>query len=105
MEMNILDKDFSADTCNGRHDIIVADVLKVLREKPSMWQEPLLVTARNLLFLTKNMFQSKYIFLSSATTTTHIGIEDSLPRLLDGIKHIYHIIYQHTIHNGYPWHN
>merc|ERR1712062_485248 len=66
--------------------IVGADILKLIRKKPSVWQEPLLVNENCLIFKTKNIIQSKYTFVSSATMTTASGIEDSLPMLLDGIK-------------------
>ena len=71
-----------------RIGMLGADVLKLLRKKPSLWQEPLLVTENCLIFKTKNIIQSNYTFLSSATMTTASGIEDSLPNLLDGIKRL-----------------
>ena len=71
---------------DGMDGIVGADILKLLRKKPSLWQEPLFINEKCLLFKTKNIIQSSYTFLSSATRTTASGIEDSVPNLLDGIK-------------------
>ena len=71
---------------NGMDGIVAADILKLIRRKPSIWQEPLFVTESCLLLKTKNIIQSNYTLLSSATRITASGIEDSVPRLLDGIK-------------------
>ena len=73
---------------DGMDGIVGSDILKLLRKKPSVWQEPLVENDNCLIFKTKNIIQSNYTFVSSATMTTASGIEDSLPLLLDGIKRL-----------------
>merc|ERR1712016_351598 len=88
-QMNKLDRNSPKGAkFDGRDGIASADVLKELRKNPSLWQEPLLVNERGLLFKTKNIIQFNYTFLSSVTRTNASGIEDSLPRMLDGIKYL-----------------
>ena len=92
--MNKLDKNRpNGAKFDGRDGIAAADVLKELRKNPSLWQEPLLVTAKGLLFKTKNIIQFNYTFLSSVTRLNACGIEDSLPRMLDGIKYLGNLEY------------
>ena len=71
---------------DGRDGVIGADIVKLLRKKPSLWSMPIVVTEGCLILKSSNMFGSNYTFLSSATTVCASGIEDSLPRLLSGIK-------------------
>ena len=42
---------------DGMDGIVGADILKLLRKKPSVWQEPLLATRNCLIFKTKNIIQ------------------------------------------------
>merc|ERR1712072_502181 len=85
--MNILDRNSREGAkFDGMDGIVAADIVKELRKHPSLWQQPLIVTETCLLFKTKNIIQSSYAMLSSATTMTASGIEDSVPMLLDGIK-------------------
>ena len=71
---------------DGSNGVIGADIVKLLRKKPSLWSMPIVVTEGCLILKSSNMFGSNYTFLSSATTVCASGIEDSLPRLLYGIK-------------------
>ena len=71
---------------DGTDGIVAADIVKVLRKKPSLWEVPLFNNKKCLLFKTKNIFQSNHTLLTSTTPTDYLGIEDFVPRLLDRIK-------------------
>ena len=48
---------------DGRDGIIGADIVKLLRKKPSLWSMPIVVTEGCLILKSSNMFGSNYTFL------------------------------------------
>ena len=58
---------------DGMDEIIGCDLLKALRQKPSLWQEPLIVTEKCLLFKTSASLVGKLLLSSCCQVITNFN--------------------------------